>query len=218
MGSLRAVGAGGEMPRSRSRRPARRSSFLDKPAGGYYRFSEDRTARLDLCASPVQAAARTEEKVRSLTTKTTGVAKPIVSPHFAFAVFRRAAARSEKDREINGFGARAAGGGPPSARTIGVFAIGAKRNGDQLIENKQSREMSRFAALKISRTYGGRPKRFHFAGRSGSFSCSPVFRVVGQAGRLPAPATRDSATARRFAVAREPPRAANLKLRLLRVP
>ena len=95
-----------------------------------------------------------------MTTKTTGVAKPIVSPRFAFAVFHRAEVRNEKDREINGFGARAAGVGPPSARTIGVFAIGAKRNGDQLIENKQSSETPHFAALMISRAYDGRPKRF----------------------------------------------------------
>jgi len=69
--------------------------FLDNPDGGYYSFSElRRQSRLTRLIDPDGGANR--RVVRSLKTNATGVAKPIVSPRFAFAVFRRTEARIER--------------------------------------------------------------------------------------------------------------------------
>jgi hypothetical protein len=51
-----------------------------------------------------------------------------------------------------------------------AVAIGTKRKGGQAIENKQSREITRFRAPMISRTYGQRRETARFARRKNPFA------------------------------------------------
>jgi len=82
---------------------------------------------------------------------------------FALPRPERKARRNQRLRRSRG-GRRA-----PQALAIGVFAICAKRNDDQLIENKQSGEMPPFRIAMISAAYGQDAKRFISPGETGAF-------------------------------------------------